>query len=607
MKNSKRIGLTKRVALIFIAIVIALITVMGTTLYMYFKNSVETSLKSSLSTVIDNNAANVDDLFVRIGLAMNIINSEQSEFVTSLSSYNGDLIQEFPKYERAKNQFKNYMNVTIGQALTRYKAFLFLDESMEFSSICWSGDTGALTNGYVDTAIFSDELMKREDWFQKAVALQGEPYWFRLPDTNMIFVAKQLNQMTYIGNKVENYTLGVIFIGMDLTWIRERIDVGQLTEGTKIILADSNERIVYSEGGDSLEGQKLSDLFDMSVLKQAEEKRSKSLQYTALDGTQYLTKKTNLQQELTLITMIPIDDVEQIANGTVGVIAVVVLVMLVAGVCLIAVISQYVVKPIKRLSEHMKHSDRLELIPYKGSSTDEVSVMYDSYNNLMERLSQLIEEVYYSTEQQKIAEMKTLQAQINPHFVYNTLDSVCCISLMRGEDDIADALSSLAFLMRYNIKQPDDMVPIAKELEMIRNYISIQQLRYEDRLDLDVELELDPERWMIPKMIIQPLVENCVTHGIDSEDGNGEILITCLEQEDSIVIVVHDNGQNADVNEINEHLAGTKNIAKESGGFGIRNVNQRIQMKFGGKYCLHFEKAEDEGTNAVVRVPKVEK
>ncbi len=608
MKEKRRIGLTRQVAWSFIAISIALIIIMGSTLYLYFKNNVETSLKSSLSTVVDNNAANVDDLLARISLAMDIINSEQSGMVANLSEYSGNLIEEFPKYELAKNQFKTYFNVTIGDAIPKYKAFLFLDDSMEFSSICWSRDIQSLLQGASTTTpmIFSNQEVSGEAWYKKAKELKGEPYWFRLPGNDMIFIAKELSQMVYVGNRVQNHTLGVIFFGMDVSWIRQKINAGELTEGTKIILADSSQQVIYSEGGKDMEGMLLSELFDVSRLE-SDRQEEGSLQYISLDGAQHLAKRTDLQEGLTLITMIPTADVERIADGTVQIIAVVVVVMIGAGAFLIAVISKSVVNPIRRLSDHMKNSRRLELIPCDGVKTDEVRVMYESYNHLMESLEQLIEEVYYSTQRQKIAEMKTLQAQINPHFVYNTLDSVCCISLMRGQDDIAETLSSLASLMRYNIKNLDEMVPIAKELEMIQNYIRIQQLRYEDRLNLDVEMELDPEQWLIPKMIIQPLVENSVTHGADMENGNGEIQIIFREKENSIEIVVHDNGLNTDVEEINRHLAGIKNISKDSGGLGIRNVNQRIQMKFGEKYRLRFERAEDGWVNAVVIVPKVQK
>ncbi|MCD8077202.1 MAG: sensor histidine kinase [Lachnospiraceae bacterium] len=209
-------------------------------------------------------------------------------------------------------------------------------------------------------------------------------------------------------------------------------------------------------------------------------------------------------------------------------------------------------------------------------------------------------------------EYAALQNQINPHFLYNTLDAIRSQALAAGQPEIAEMTGKMSRFYRYSIKNRGDLVPLAEELSNVKDYFSIQRYRFEDRFSLEILCE-EPEilHYYIPKMTFQPLVENALYHGLEPHKGGGQVTLrlTCLGK--SILIVVHDDGigmDEATLEKVRQRLYGKlpeEDSRGKRSGIAVYNVNKRLQILFGDAYGLQYTSAPGMGTDVEIRIPLV--
>lgn len=211
-------------------------------------------------------------------------------------------------------------------------------------------------------------------------------------------------------------------------------------------------------------------------------------------------------------------------------------------------------------------------------------------------------------------ELSFLQHQINPHFLYNTLDSIRSRALMDKQREIARMTEILARFFRYCISRDDSMVRVGEELDHIRDYFYIQKFRFEDRFDMEISVEREELlELFLPRMTIQPLVENAMIHGLEKVEHKGLIRVSLMEAGDRLCITVSDNGfgmSRQELISLNERLQGLLEAepaaAPEQGGIAIRNVNTRLKLMFGEDSGIRYRSLIGEGTDAVVTIPAVD-
>lgn len=263
-------------------------------------------------------------------------------------------------------------------------------------------------------------------------------------------------------------------------------------------------------------------------------------------------------------------------------------------------------RPVKQLSEAMRQVQKGDFtVRVPNKRKDEIGELTESFNYMLEEINTLIKQVYQEKIAQKNAEVQALQAQINPHFLYNTLDSINWMLIDRGEYEISDIILSLAGLMRYSIEDETAFVPIEKEIGYILCYLKIQKNRLEERLEysLDEEEGLTHER--VPKLILQPIVENAITHGIEPRNQKGNISITIKTLDDEILISVKDNGTGMTPEQLNHVNDKMPDLDKEGHtGIGIRNVDRRIRLHYGDAYGITIKSTLGKGTTVSLRIPK---
>ena len=234
---------------------------------------------------------------------------------------------------------------------------------------------------------------------------------------------------------------------------------------------------------------------------------------------------------------------------------------------------------------------------------DEIGLVYRSFYNMTERLNLLVNEKYEMELKQKESELILLHSQITPHLLYNTLDSIYWYGIRGGVPEVADMVRDLSTILRIGLSRGKEMITISEELKHVEAYLSLQEKRYNYSFHYHFTVEEGVEDYLLPKVIIQPLVENAIIHGIGKMEGEGEVWIDIRKLDTDIWITVEDNGfRPVDLEKIRLLLAGQSNA---DSGFGIRNVHKRIQLRFGQDYGLGYSAREERGTKALIRMPLI--
>ena len=279
---------------------------------------------------------------------------------------------------------------------------------------------------------------------------------------------------------------------------------------------------------------------------------------------------------------------------------------------LITVLSYYIplsiTRPIRKLSEVTDQVAKGDLtVRSDVRSGAEVSVLSDSLNTMIDKIDELLEQVKKEQVRLRKAEFELLQSQINPHFLYNTLDAIVWLAEAGEQKKVVSMVGSLSDFFRTSLNQGKDIITIKEELQHSRSYLEIQQMRYQDILNYEIHVPEELHRYLIPKITIQPLVENALYHGIKNKRGLGRIVISGRKEEDFLILQIEDNGIGMRKERLDQVKEGmNQKIPTEKDIYGLYNVNERIRLNFGEKYGLSIESTYGEGTVVSIILPYVD-
>lgn len=234
------------------------------------------------------------------------------------------------------------------------------------------------------------------------------------------------------------------------------------------------------------------------------------------------------------------------------------------------------------------------------TSQDEIGELITSFSKMERKLNYLINEVYKSRIKEKEYEMKALQAQINPHFLYNTLSLINWKAIEAGKRDISKITLALSAFYRTSLNKGNNITHISGEIENMRSYLSIQLMLHDDGFDVTEDIDDSILEYTCPNLILQPLIENAIDHGIDvmPEDRRGVISVICKDMDTYIQFVIKDNG----IGMTKEQTV--KILTKDSKGYGVRNVNERLKLCYGEEYPMIIKSKENTGTEVIITIPK---
>ena len=246
----------------------------------------------------------------------------------------------------------------------------------------------------------------------------------------------------------------------------------------------------------------------------------------------------------------------------------------------------------------------------KISGTDEIAVLDQQFNRMLGKLDQLIKTSYVQKLENKEAQLKNLQLQINPHFLYNTLETISSIAAVKQVFVVCDICGKLGEIFRYSLgKNYGELVPLEQEMTHIKNYMFIQKIRYGDRLQVFYNIDADAAHVHIPRFILQPIVENAISHGLSNLTSVGTLEVSAFEKKDRLYIEIEDDGEGM-VREKVAEITRFINTAKPVEGkknIGIRNVNQRIKLAYGEAYGITIRSAPYQGSRFTIQLPIMRK
>jgi two-component system sensor histidine kinase YesM len=368
----------------------------------------------------------------------------------------------------------------------------------------------------------------------------------------------------------------------------------QLPEHASIFLYNGRNELLMRTGTEELDQAKLSDVVNG---------KTDGYYYASEGGQKWLYAYSSRSSfDTRLIYKIPFKSITASQSEFQWILMIASAIYLVFVLLFVLYLLRMIVKPLVKLVSLTKIYEPGKTLDWDQDQLrkDEFGILYGAFKKMTTRLDHSIEENYGMKIKQKEIELATLHSQITPHLLYNTLDSIYWYALSSGNADVGDMVKDLSKLLRIGLSKGKTIITIGEELEHVQAYSRLQMKRYPNTFEMHWDVDETLLAFMSPKVIIQPLVENAIFHGVSGMDGEGEIWVRVVRDEGEILVTVEDNGfLPIDMKRLDSILAGETSDK----GYGIRNVHQRIRLHFGEAYGLRYERREGGGLRAVINMP----
>lgn len=437
-------------------------------------------------------------------------------------------------------------------------------------------------NGMVkhDTTVAPVSEIEETDWYQKTLEHPGLN-WFANYQEETLFSARKL---AFSGARE-----GVNILYMDVDYQKLFTPYAEtLISECGLYITDQDGKLVFEESRFSGKNQN----YDLTYSEFLEQRDRGSTDYIILceqsnttGWTVWLYQPVGLAGE---------------AMRPIGVMAgVTILICIFAAVLAYFITSGMVSSRIERLTHFMQEVQEGSMdMQMESDDRDEIGMLYRGFGSMMKRIRTLINEVYLSKITQKEAELKALQAQINPHFLYNTLSLINWKALAAGEEDISRMTLALSTFYRTALNRGRNVLQVETELSNTRAYLEIQSMLHDGDFDYEIEAQTEILQCESLNLILQPLVENAIHHGIEEKtDGRGKITVRGWKEDNCVWFMVEDNGVGM------EQEVADKILTMESKGYGVRSVDERIRLCYGEKYAMKVESVVGKGTKMTIHFP----
>ncbi|GAB2539651.1 cache domain-containing sensor histidine kinase [Gracilibacillus alcaliphilus] len=536
--------------------------------------------------------SNVDKLELRFQTSLNrIINVSDMLFMNPT-------LKEFLEndYETTLDMYNAYQNYPIFDEYLNYYD--------EIATIQFFMNKEMITNSHF---IQADDVVQEQAWYREARAKNGQIVWVYLEEHWTKRKSVALARTVY---GTDNSNLGVLVIHLSPHILRSLVE-GELyhsfiTLDEEVIIYDSNKAYIGEQ---------------TNIFENNDSHNKNYVIDTTYDHKQVkiivhdLLPTKSLYNSFQIGTVIPVEEVTKESNAAYAKGFFITLGALSVSLVLILIFTKSFHSRVNQLRRTMYQVAKGDFsITDKMKGHDEISQVYDDLTQTAASVEQIIDEVYNQKlkeekwkRQQKEMDFKMLASQINPHFLYNTLEMIRMKSLSNGDREVAKIVKMLSKMMRSALTSTDKLLPFSNEVDLIQNYLEIQKLRFGEKIDYQLEVEDSVYSYYLLPLLIQPLVENAIIHGLEPKEGSGFVKIKISEKETYILIIVKDNGvgmPSARVNEIKGRIADEQHTSES---IGLHNVHQRLRLSYGGQYGLEINSLEELGTKMILKVPKLTK
>ncbi|GIP37176.1 sensor histidine kinase YesM [Paenibacillus sp. J31TS4] len=446
------------------------------------------------------------------------------------------------------------------------------------------------------TSVLVNELLT-SDFYLDILDSDGELVFAPVGKASFVqnqYTAEQ--NVLFAGRKIKspqsNMTEGVVIVTLNADRLTGALRKPDKQYEEQLLLTDRKGKLLYRADGGSL---------PQGLEKKLAAPGAGPASFTE-SGYLFVSGNSDEEEPLTVIGLIPekalLRDTKVIRN----VLLTVNLLLLLVGMGLAATLAYRFLQPVVKLSSFMRSVGTHNLVTYRSTGMrDEIGLLIASYNRMIRRLKQSFRRLESEREKQRKAEMLALQAQINPHFIYNTLNNVRWLAKAGRTETIFDVLTSLNVILVSSFRFHEPIISVGEELRHLEEYLAIQKMMHPDKIEVRFELEASVYSGPIVRMSLQPIVENAITHGLLPKEGSGTIVIRGWRDEAYLYLQVKDDG-----------VGSTGTLPPEETGsgkrehVGLHNVDKRIKLYFGEAYGLSWESSGGAGTTVTFRLPPTE-
>lgn len=431
-----------------------------------------------------------------------------------------------------------------------------------------------------DTTLAPITDIEGEPWFQE-VSASNKILWVIDKKEKKIFCVRKMPEL--------QGELGIIYIEVDYDKLFEPFT--QMLDENYGVYVQEQEEIVFSFNtfDESYDGIDLS------------EKNITSLKTSGDSEFIFVDCDLGGEAELRAGMYRPASQIKATIRPMTMAIGFICAISIICATLLLTKLTGIIVKNIEKLTRNMKEVKRGNLeVTITSDSSDEIGELVQGFEEMVERIKTLIEEVYEGKLSLKEYEMKALQAQINPHFLYNSLSLINWKAIEANEKDISKITLALSKFYRTALNKGKSVMPLEDEISNVKSYLDVQLMMHDYEFDVEINIDECMYYYDTPNLILQPLIENAIDHGIDLKtEGRGKIVIRGWSEGETMYLSVEDNGVGME-EEVAQSI-----LTRKSKGYGVRNVNERIKLTYGPDYGLTIESKEGEGTKITVKMPIV--
>ncbi|HEY5583691.1 MAG TPA: sensor histidine kinase [Ruminiclostridium sp.] len=469
------------------------------------------------------------------------------------------------------------------------------------TSLYYGGSSGYGANKF--------SFIQRSVEYKKILDAKGAPVWFSPKDGKQPFIKDYSSSRVFMGKIVKNTNtlnnIGLLVLGLDEKSLRNIYVNNANPYNESIDIVDSEGNLVSHSGPDFY--TKVSDkkFFMSKTLKNNE-----GFFVDNYTGNETLSAYSrNNIFNWTIFYTVSAADLTSKVNSIKTYTVILVTSCIIFSFPIMLLITTLLTAPIKELCKSMKHFQKGnfdERVNFKYK--DEIGELGDGYNNMVSEIKRLVETVYIYQIKGREAELNALQAQINPHFMYNTLDTILMKAEGSNRPEIADMIYSLSRMLRLSLNCGKNFTLVSKEKELIEHYLLLQKIRFKSKLNYEIRIEDDILNDIIPKLILQPFVENSVLHGLEKKKKEGLIVVTGVKEGSLLKFTIEDNGMGIEPEKLEKLLLPNNDSNVETsivslGGYAVRNVNERLKLAYNDKCSLKISSKIGEGTLIEILVP----
>ena len=419
--------------------------------------------------------------------------------------------------------------------------------------------------------------------------IQGERPW-------VITLSKGIRNLAGNGKKE-----GVVFIDLNYSAISELCDQNNIGSKGYVFILDENGNVVYHPQQQQLYNELQTENIDaimeatestLTVGSGSDKKiynisRSEKTGWSVVGcmNVAELLKRSRQAQQIYVVTAV---------------------FLIIVALLLSSIIAKNITLPISRLRDSMARVQEVDFgaADLEVTSENEIGSLTNSFNVMTHKIQDLMEQNIHEQEEKRKSEMKALQSQINPHFLYNTLDSIIWMAEGKKNEEVVLMTASLARLLRQSISNEYEVVSVGQEIEYARSYLTIQKMRYKDKLEFSIEVESSILGVSIVKLVLQPIIENAIYHGLKYKENKGFLLVRGYSRGEDAVLEIIDDGIGMDEETLN-HIFEKHKVNYHSNGVGVYNVQKRLSLYYGSDYGLRYKSEKGKGTTVTIVIPKI--